>query len=211
MVPGGGFEPPTRGFSVHCSTPELPGHGSGDCIASGRGVLDVGRGYVQREMLEKSVYACALPFDLLARFLELFRRVSRHRIGAAQPAAQIDIGTAARTERAVAGLAWFLADRTGHLRLLVLAPIAQRMRTWRAFGVCAIACAKAQDRVSSDFPRAFPRAFPGACIFGGLARSPRPLRWFVPGPAPWHRARVAPSSCARPGGVAGPLSGAHHA
>ena len=26
MVPGGGFEPPTRGFSVHCSTPELPGH-----------------------------------------------------------------------------------------------------------------------------------------------------------------------------------------
>ena len=27
MVPGGGFEPPTRGFSVHCSTPELPGHG----------------------------------------------------------------------------------------------------------------------------------------------------------------------------------------
>ena len=26
VVPGGGFEPPTRGFSVHCSTPELPGH-----------------------------------------------------------------------------------------------------------------------------------------------------------------------------------------
>ena len=23
MVPGGGFEPPTRGFSIHCSTPEL--------------------------------------------------------------------------------------------------------------------------------------------------------------------------------------------
>ena len=27
VVPGGGIEPPTRGFSVHCSTPELPGHG----------------------------------------------------------------------------------------------------------------------------------------------------------------------------------------
>ena len=27
VVPGGGFEPPTRGFSVRCSTPELPGHG----------------------------------------------------------------------------------------------------------------------------------------------------------------------------------------
>ena len=25
VVPGGGFEPPTRGFSVRCSTPELPG------------------------------------------------------------------------------------------------------------------------------------------------------------------------------------------
>ncbi len=25
MVPGGGIEPPTRGFSIHCSTPELPG------------------------------------------------------------------------------------------------------------------------------------------------------------------------------------------
>ena len=24
MVPGGAFEPPTRGFSIHCSTPELP-------------------------------------------------------------------------------------------------------------------------------------------------------------------------------------------
>ena len=27
VVPGGGFEPPTRGFSIRCSTPELPGHG----------------------------------------------------------------------------------------------------------------------------------------------------------------------------------------
>ena len=26
MVPGGGIEPPTRGFSIRCSTPELPGH-----------------------------------------------------------------------------------------------------------------------------------------------------------------------------------------
>ena len=29
MVPGGGFEPPTRGFSVRCSTPELPGRSDG--------------------------------------------------------------------------------------------------------------------------------------------------------------------------------------
>ena len=26
VVPGGGIEPPTRGFSIRCSTPELPGH-----------------------------------------------------------------------------------------------------------------------------------------------------------------------------------------
>jgi site-specific DNA recombinase len=28
MVPGGGIEPPTRGFSIRCSTPELPGRAS---------------------------------------------------------------------------------------------------------------------------------------------------------------------------------------
>ena len=28
VVPGGGIEPPTRGFSIHCSTPELPGQNS---------------------------------------------------------------------------------------------------------------------------------------------------------------------------------------
>ena len=26
MVPRGGIEPPTQGFSIPCSTPELPGH-----------------------------------------------------------------------------------------------------------------------------------------------------------------------------------------
>gem|GEM_PF-3191747 len=34
MVPGGGFEPPTRGFSIRCSTPELPGQAK-----QGSGVL----------------------------------------------------------------------------------------------------------------------------------------------------------------------------
>ena len=38
MVPGGGIEPPTRGFSVHCSTPELPGHGSA-AVPPGRGAF----------------------------------------------------------------------------------------------------------------------------------------------------------------------------
>ena len=34
LVPGGGFEPPTRGFSIRCSTPELPGQAK-----QGSGVL----------------------------------------------------------------------------------------------------------------------------------------------------------------------------
>ena len=49
MVPGGGFEPPTRRFSVDCSTPELPRHGdAGICFASGRGLLGERAGGVQR-------------------------------------------------------------------------------------------------------------------------------------------------------------------
>ncbi len=46
MVPRGGFEPPTRGFSIHCSTPELPGH-RGTQLRSGVGVLGSGGGTVQ--------------------------------------------------------------------------------------------------------------------------------------------------------------------
>ena len=35
LVPGGGFEPPTRGFSIRCSTPELPGRAvSGNALHS---------------------------------------------------------------------------------------------------------------------------------------------------------------------------------
>ena len=35
----GGIEPPTRGFSIHCSTPELPGHGRAGKPRSGRCLL----------------------------------------------------------------------------------------------------------------------------------------------------------------------------
>ena len=48
MVPGGGIEPPTRGFSVHCSTPELPGHGDRAFAWSGRRLLMVVGWAVQR-------------------------------------------------------------------------------------------------------------------------------------------------------------------
>ena len=56
MVPEGGIEPPTRGFSVHCSTPELPGHGR-SFSASGRGFLDGGRVSVQRRIAKISAWA----------------------------------------------------------------------------------------------------------------------------------------------------------
>ena len=48
MVPEGGIEPPTRGFSIHCSTPELPGHYAVN--GSGWGVLGL-RGAVSRGFL----------------------------------------------------------------------------------------------------------------------------------------------------------------
>ena len=50
MVPGGGIEPPTRGFSIHCSTPELPGHGKRGCASQGRVRLGRSGAAVQWEM-----------------------------------------------------------------------------------------------------------------------------------------------------------------
>ena len=52
VVPRGGIEPPTRGFSIHCSTPELPGHRDEKLMrsASGSGVLDAVGGGVQSEV-----------------------------------------------------------------------------------------------------------------------------------------------------------------
>ena len=58
MVPGGGIEPPTRGFSIHCSTPELPGHGSRRAMpSSGCGVLCGGGGLVQTDFAHFSPQA----------------------------------------------------------------------------------------------------------------------------------------------------------
>ncbi len=59
MVPGGGIEPPTRGFSVHCSTPELPGHGWNGRAVRVAQVLVAGRSQVQREFGCDSVWFCA--------------------------------------------------------------------------------------------------------------------------------------------------------
>jgi hypothetical protein len=45
MVPGGGIEPPTRGFSVRCSTPELPGQQDR--------IVDPIEGYIRRNFAAK--------------------------------------------------------------------------------------------------------------------------------------------------------------
>ena len=60
MVPGGGIEPPTRGFSVHCSTPELPGHGR-RAVRLGVAYLDACARGVQSNCVE---FQCSLPSKL---------------------------------------------------------------------------------------------------------------------------------------------------
>ena len=63
VVPGGGFEPPTRGFSVHCSTPELPGHGRFDNL--GEGLLGRADQSVQRDSPIFVVFGFRLnPFQI---------------------------------------------------------------------------------------------------------------------------------------------------
>ena len=58
LVPGGGFEPPTRGFSVRCSTPELPGHGSwhGIGLKTQAGISALEPCRVRRRRSERAVY-----------------------------------------------------------------------------------------------------------------------------------------------------------
>ena len=58
MVPGGGIEPPTRGFSIHCSTPELPGHGCS--MAAGGALICQWGGAVQRVYEEIARNLCAV-------------------------------------------------------------------------------------------------------------------------------------------------------
>ena len=61
VVPGGGIEPPTRGFSIHCSTPELPGHGIGGRATLGGGVLGRSRGAVHR--VRAKFFGCTKHID----------------------------------------------------------------------------------------------------------------------------------------------------
>ena len=108
MVPGGGIEPPTRGFSIHCSTPELPGHGN--AVRVGWRPSMLGAGGVQR-LFEKKFFngrnlrariffrTCDHSASSKAPFQCLPGSVAGHRIGAVQPLGQINVRTALWSRR----------------------------------------------------------------------------------------------------------------
>ncbi len=66
MVPGAGIEPATRGFSVRCSTTELPGR-NGSCY------LEEKSAYVQNSFLFHLVL-CALENTIRLSLLIIFVR-----------------------------------------------------------------------------------------------------------------------------------------
>ena len=106
MVPGGGFEPPTRRFSVVCSTPELPRHSQAarrNCLARGQGKRAYGEAAHAWQDLN-SVFGG-----------NIFRRGGRagHGIAIAKPLRQVAIAAAAGTEGAEFLCTRFLANGAG--------------------------------------------------------------------------------------------------
>src|SRR3990167_708816 len=99
MVPWGGIEPPTRGFSIRCSTPELPGR-----AIWGSGYLTKASGLVHADFSALRVIVIRRPATGLRRVVRIFNRGARNRVAAIEPAAEIGIGAALRTERPVLGL-----------------------------------------------------------------------------------------------------------
>jgi hypothetical protein len=87
MVPEGGFEPPTRGFSIRCSTPELLGPPPKAWV------------FVKRNCLRSAAYRERLPplasaksvFVTTIHAIFIFRRRSRHFIALPQPLQQVTI------------------------------------------------------------------------------------------------------------------------
>ncbi len=137
MVPGGGFEPPTRGFSVHCSTPELPGRGRGGsktppwvrlfapfrrlsadlqqlpCVfmAIRRVLFGFYRGFICAGGLVQ--FFCILRTLKIPQILIRIKPAS-HAITLAQPLAQINIRTPFGTKRTHFGVRLFPTNRASH-------------------------------------------------------------------------------------------------
>ena len=115
MVPGGGFEPPTRGFSVHCSTPELPGLLVNGLHSGGRLLGPVGS-TVQRYYSKNLLLARFCVLGHCFREVFFVSAINRNRIGAGKPLGQIQIRTAFTAKRAIAVNGWFLADWAAHVK-----------------------------------------------------------------------------------------------
>ena len=109
LVPGGGIEPPTRGFSIHCSTPELPGHGRRQPSLRREVIGERVRAVQRGEAVSAGFFGVGL--GLICRVLGVF---GWHVIDLAEPFAEVDIGAAARAEGAVAGRCRLPADRARH-------------------------------------------------------------------------------------------------
>ena len=125
MVPRGGIEPPTRGFSIHCSTPELPGHRRppqwsgerflGGCSRGVQWIFPVRQSFFVFALMWHSKGGHPIVAHAFAAIVLVCLR-SRHGIASIQPFRQIDVGATARAERPVLHRCFRLADRTAHLR-----------------------------------------------------------------------------------------------
>ena len=169
MVPGGGIEPPTRGFSVHCSTPELPGHGWNGRAVRVAQVLVAGRSQVQREFGCDSVWFCAAFAQSRGKLSLIIAAVQRHRVSAREQFAQINIRAALRAKWVVAfatvfrqiGASSGTSDQLAH-RCAGAFSLQLKMAKRRP------ACKRGFDRIGAK--RARQHLFPAAPVFLGHRR-----------------------------------------
>ena len=126
MVPGGGIEPPTRGFSIRCSTPELPGHldqtigpvrgylplrNSKNCGGSSAGIVTLNQpvhmnlSQSGRKLLGVSIMVIVSPISTIG-----------NAVRTVQPGTQVEIRAAFAAKRIGCALAGLVALRTGYLR-----------------------------------------------------------------------------------------------
>ena len=122
MVPGGGIEPPTRGFSIRCSTPELPGHSlrrRSKRFRTNRRANESGP-MARLTRLGKRELVVPVPLctaRLLAQHIFGAGRWTGDRIAIAKPLREIAVFAPLRAEWSEVFSARLLADRAGAIGL----------------------------------------------------------------------------------------------
>ena len=150
MVPGGGIEPPTRGFSIRCSTPELPGR-----AIWGSGYLTKAFRLVHADFSAVSVFCIRRRFPAVWRIIGVLDRSAGNSIGAVQPAAEIGVRTPFRAEGAIVGEHRMLAAaRTFRL--------AEAVRHWLAHGTALTSAVYASPGRTARRAPYFSASCPGA-------------------------------------------------